>query len=409
MNERAARRAFRMKVLVINDFGRKGGAEEVYRTSVDVLRAQPGVEVATFDEHAFDSGSGGTSRAWNAAAARALAAVIEREAPQRILVHNYHNLLSPSIVPVLARYKRRSGCRVFLTCHDYHLVFYNPNLLTYPGGRPTPLPLATLARGARFFERSSPRGALHDAIKKLHWHAVDALVNPADVFDLLLCPSPYMRDALAQRGLTRTALLHNPVSTALTPQEPKCVEREKLDLAFVGRIDPEKGLDEFLALARDTHFDQIASVTVYGDGSQRPALEQKYADLIAAKQLRFAGRLDHAQLFVALREHDALLLPSVWAENAPLVIVEAAMIGLPVLVHDVGSLSSFGNEIGNKFRYTGNAASLAAALGALRAHLREPQRRYDWSHYTRQHYAERLAALLQLSADKAQELAPQCD
>ncbi|AOJ11277.1 glycosyltransferase family 4 protein [Burkholderia mayonis] len=398
-----------MKVLVINDFARKGGAEEVYRTSVDVLRAQPGVDVATFDESAFGGASNGAARAWNAPAARALAAALEREAPQRVLVHNYHNLLSPSVVPVIARYKRRAGCRVYLTCHDYHLVFYNPNLLTYPGGRATPLPLDALARGTRLFERASPRGALHDAIKKLHWHAIDTLVQPAGVFDLLLCPSPYMRDALAQRGITRTALLHNPVSTALTPREPKCVNREKLDLAFVGRIDPEKGLDEFLDRARASRFDRIASVTVYGDGGQRAALERKYADLIAAGQLRFVGRLDHAQLFVALREHDALVLPSVWAENAPLVIVEAAMIGLPVLVHDVGSLSSFGDEIGNKIRYTRNATSLAHALDALRAHLRDPPRRYDWSFYTRRHYAERLTALLQLSADEIRELAPQCD
>lgn len=148
-----------MKVLVINDFARKGGAEEVYRTSVDVLRAQPGVEVATFDERAFALTQGGAARAWNAPAARALAAVLEREAPQRVLVHNYHNLLSPSIVPVIARYKRRTGCRAYLTCHDYHLVFYNPNLLTYPRGRATPLPLDALARGTRLFERSSPRGA----------------------------------------------------------------------------------------------------------------------------------------------------------------------------------------------------------------------------------------------------------
>ncbi|MCS6474458.1 glycosyl transferase, partial [Burkholderia thailandensis] len=176
-----------MKVLVINDFARKGGAEEVYRTSVDVLRAQPGVEVATFDERAFALTQGGAARAWNAPAARALAAVLEREAPQRVLVHNYHNLLSPSVVPVIARYKRRTGCRAYLTCHDYHLVFYNPNLLTYPRGRATPLPLDALARGPRLFERSSPRGALHDAIKKLHGHAIDALVQPADAFDPLLC------------------------------------------------------------------------------------------------------------------------------------------------------------------------------------------------------------------------------
>jgi glycosyltransferase involved in cell wall biosynthesis len=390
-----------MKILVINDYARKGGAEEVYRTSVEVLRAQPGVDVLTFDERTPGVAADGAARAWNTGAARALAALLAREQPARVLVHNYHNLLSPAILPVLARHRRRSGCLALLTCHDYHLVFYNPNLLTYPGGRPTPLPLDALRRGARLFMRASPRGALHDAAKKLHWHAVDALLHPARGFDLLLCPSPYMRDALAQRGLTRTLLLENPVSTALTAVAPVTRQRERFDLAFVGRLDREKGLDEFLALAEQTGFARIAGVTVYGDGDERAALERRYAAHIAAGRLRFAGRLDHAALFIALRAHDALVLPSIWAENAPLVIVEAALSGLPVLAHDVGSLSSFGDEIGNKIRYTHTPAGLARAFDALGAHLADPRRRYDWSRYTLPHYAARLGAALQLSAADA--------
>jgi len=388
-----------MKVLVINDFIRKGGAEEVYRMSLDVLRQWPGVEVESFDASTHASAGGMVPRAWNRSAARGLAQTIERFRPDRILVHNYHSLLSPAILPVLARYKRRLGYRTFLTCHDYHMVFYNPNLLIYPQGRATPLPLQALTGRQRLFARASPRGAVHDALKKLHWHAVKLLLKPAEVFDLFLCPSPYMREALAQCGLSRSMLLPNPVNSNVAPRLPKCIERSQLNLAFAGRIDPEKGLDEFLQLARVTHFHRIASITVYGDGAQRDLLQRKYADLIGAGRLRFAGRLDHAQLFEALGTHDALVLPSIWAENAPLVIVEAAMIGIPVLVHDIGSLSSFGDEIGNKIKYAQTPESLLAALETLHAHLSDTQRRYDCSLYTRNHYAEQLSAALQLGRE----------
>lgn len=389
----------RMTVLVINDFVRKGGAEEVYRTSVDVLRALPGVDAEQFDERSLPAAGGIVRRAWNPAAARALAATIERIEPQRVLVHNYHSLLSASILPVLQRYKRRLGYRTFLTCHDYHMVFYNPNMLTYPQrGVVKPLPLDALGNGRRLLTCASPRGTLHDAVKKLHWHVVDMLLNPAAVFDQFLCPSPYMREALNRRGITRSAILPNPVNTGITPRQPCTVDKDRFDLAFVGRVEPEKGLDAFLELAERMRWHRLSSVTVYGDGSQRGTLQSKYASLVEAKRLRFAGRLDHAQLFGALREHDALLLPSIWAENAPLVIVEAAMIGLPVVVHDLGSLSSFGDEIGNKIKYQLTPASLIAALDGLRAHLRDARRSYDWSNYTREHYASRLSALLDLPA-----------
>lgn len=388
-----------MRVLVINDFMRKGGAEEVYRTSVDVLRELPGVDAEDFDERSVPPAHGMARRAWNPAAARALAATIERVQPQRVLVHNYHSLLSPSILPVIQRYKRKLGYRTFLTCHDYHLVFYNPNLLIYPQpGVSKPLPLEALSDSRRLLTCASARGMLHDAVKKLHWHVVDTLLNPSAVFDQFLCPSPYMRDALARRGITRSAILPNPVNTRIAQVPPRTVDKDRFDLAFVGRIEPEKGLDPFLELADHTQWHRLSSVTVYGDGSQRDALHAKYKALVDNGQLRFAGRLDHAQLFEALRAHDALLLPSIWAENAPLVIVEAAMMGLPVLVHDLGSLASFGDEIGNKIKYQRTPASLVAALDALGMHLRDTRRRYDWSQYTREHYATRLSALLDLHA-----------
>ena len=78
-----------VRVLVISDFVRKGGAEEVYRVSVDVLRARNDVVVETFDEHTLpDSEGGRRARAWSPAAARALVTLLDRFRPQRILVHN---------------------------------------------------------------------------------------------------------------------------------------------------------------------------------------------------------------------------------------------------------------------------------------------------------------------------------
>lgn len=176
-----------MRVLVINDFVRKGGAEEVYRVSVDVLRACQGVVVETFDERALpDVENSGRARAWSRSTARALLTLLERFRPQRILMHNYHNLLSSAILPVLARYKRRSRCGLFMTAHDYHLLFYNPSLLVYPRGRAQPLSIDQLHRIRRVVLTASPRGFLHDVAKKVHWHAVNALFDPLGLFDEIL-------------------------------------------------------------------------------------------------------------------------------------------------------------------------------------------------------------------------------
>jgi glycosyltransferase involved in cell wall biosynthesis len=384
-----------MRVLVINDFVRRGGAEEVYRVSVDVLRARDDVVVETFDEHALpDVEDTRRARAWSPAAARALVTLLERFRPQRILVHNYHNLLSSAILPVLTRYKRRSGCGVYMTAHDYHLLFYNPSLMVYSRGRARPLSLDELRRARRFAFTASPRGLLHDIAKKLHWHAVNALFDPIGLFDEILCPSPFMRDLIARSGRTPATLVPNPIDASLVPRAPKPLRGERLDLAFVGRVEPDKGLAPFLARMAEPSGDAIASLTVYGDGSERSSLETRYATLVESGRLRFAGRLDHDTLFAALPMHDALVLPSIWVENAPLVIVEAAMLGLPALVHDIGSLSTFGDEIGNKIRYRNTSEDFARALAELRAHLDRENRRYDWSRYSVDCYASSLVAVL---------------
>ncbi|VWD21747.1 group 1 glycosyl transferase [Burkholderia contaminans] len=389
-----------MHVLVINDFVRKGGAEEVYRVSVDVLRACHGVVVETFDERALpDVEGGGRAQAWSPAAARALLTLLDRFRPQRILVHNYHNRLSSAILPVLARYKRHSGCGLFMTAHDYHLLFYNPSLLVYSRGRAQPLPIDQLHRGRRIALAASPRGFLHDVAKKLHWHAVNALFDPLGLFDEILCPSPFMRDLIAQSGRTRATLVPNPIDSTLVPRLPKPARGDRLDLAFVGRVDADKGLGRFLALMSESAGDATASLTVYGDGSERTDLEKRYATLVESGRLRFAGRLDHATLFAALPQHDALVLPSIWVENAPLVIVEAAMLGLPALVHDIGSLSTFGDEIGNKILYRNTSEGFARALAELRAHLDSESRHYDWSRYSVECYASSLCAVLGIGGD----------
>ncbi|WP_176045706.1 glycosyltransferase [Burkholderia sp. BCC1644] len=389
-----------MRVLVINDFARKGGAEEVYRVSVDVLRAQDGVVVETFDERALnDVEGGGRARAWSPAAARALVALLDRFRPQRILVHNYHNRLSSAILPVLARYKRHSGCGLFMTAHDYHLLFYNPSLLVYPRGRAQPVSIDQLYRSRRVALRASPRGMLHDVAKKLHWHAVNTLFDPLGLFDEILCPSPFMRDLMARSGRATATLLPNPIDSTLVPSPPKPVRGDRLDLAFVGRVDADKGLGRFLALMSEPAGDAIASLTVYGDGAERADLAKHYATLVESGRLRFAGRLDHAALFAALPTHDALVLPSIWVENAPLVIVEAAMLGLPALVHDIGSLSTFGDEIGNKILYRSTSEGFAHALTELRAHLDSENRHYDWSRYSVECYASSLCAVLGIGTD----------
>jgi len=115
---------------------------------------------------------------------------------------------------------------------------------------------------------------------------------------------------------------------------------ERLDVLSVGRLDAEKNpllLADILAgLCRE---DQRWHLTVCGEGSQRPALEQRLDEL---------GVADHAELrgYVALddglremyRQSHALLHVS-WTEGLPQVLFEAFAAALPVVATDVGGIA----------------------------------------------------------------------
>jgi hypothetical protein len=112
----------RCRLLVIKDFTEKGGADEVYRQSAELLRATRDVDVECFDQGTTSANETTRAPSWNFAAASALATVMTDFRPHRVLVHNYHNFLSASVLGVVARYKREPGYTTFLTSHDFHLV-----------------------------------------------------------------------------------------------------------------------------------------------------------------------------------------------------------------------------------------------------------------------------------------------
>ncbi|MBB5416293.1 glycosyltransferase involved in cell wall biosynthesis [Paraburkholderia atlantica] len=393
----------RCRVLVINDYAHMGGAEVVYQQSAELLGTLRGVEVERFDDSQFSGRSTMLTRSWNTTAARALEKTLHRFRPHRLMVHNYHNVLSPSILSVIARNQRQFGYRAYHTCHDYHLVYYNPSLQYFDKDkRPIILPLDVLRTRAVLTLRPTPKGLVHDLMTKAWWHAVRAAYQPARVFDRILCPSLFMQQALHRVGIENTVIVHNPSAVPSAMPIVTVRNKERFNIAFVGRISPEKGLLQFLTLCEAAGFERINSIGVYGDGPDRAAIEQRYASLIAQRKLILFGTMPQQQLFPAMREFaDAVVVPSVGAENAPLVVVEAAMLGLPVLIRDGGSMAVTAESVGNKIKFKFDPGSLKQALAELAVHLADEHRKYDVGEYLPEHYAQRLAEIMHIGESSA--------
>ena len=108
-------------------------------------------------------------------------------------------------------------------------------------------------------------------------------------------------------------------------------------VAYVGRLVPEKGLNElfdaFTQLSRD---DARLSLVLVGDGPMRAALEQRAAALPPGR-VSMPGALDADDVARWMAAADVVTLPS-YSEGHPNVLVEALACGRPVVATPVGGI-----------------------------------------------------------------------
>lgn len=107
----------------------------------------------------------------------------------------------------------------------------------------------------------------------------------------------------------------------------------------LGRLVREKGFDLMLAafagvLARQP----AARLIVAGDGPEREALEVQAQRLGLGRAVRFAGWVDDRQRSDLLEQAAVVVIPSRWPEPFPLVALEAAWMGRPVVAARAGGL-----------------------------------------------------------------------
>lgn len=145
-------------------------------------------------------------------------------------------------------------------------------------------------------------------------------------------------------------------------------EDEPFRLGFIGTLIPSKGahlIGEALARLPDgtarAHL-WGALVPYHGDESYARTLERAFQGTDHERH----GPLPHGRIAEALSQIDALVVPSLWRENSPLVIHEAMQAGVPVIAADAGGMPELvrHGETGLLFR-TGDAVDLARQIKLL--------------------------------------------
>lgn len=105
---------------------------------------------------------------------------------------------------------------------------------------------------------------------------------------------------------------------------------------FVGRLEKVKGVDVLIKAARILSEDKVKfKINILGDGTMRHTLEKLVRRSGLDDYINFSGQSDKETVFSYMKSSDFLVVPS-RSESLPLVIIEAAKVGLPIVATNVG-------------------------------------------------------------------------
>jgi glycosyltransferase involved in cell wall biosynthesis len=265
--------------------------------------------------------------AWNSAAGRQFHAIMNDARPDIVHTHVIDGL-SASIW----RRARAAGLPVAHTAHDYHLLCPRAFLLT---------------RDWRICTNPTVVCRTYRA-----WHT-----KTTEYIDLFISPSQFLLEQHRQAGLavSDTAIVRNGVP--LPAVESRRRRSRPLTLLLMCRLTQEKGvgvvLDAMSRLPRSLDL----QVTIAGRGSLESTV-RSFAE--TDRRVNFAGFVTGEAKEALLAGADYLLIPSLWYENAPIAVIEAAAYGLGLIGSRIGGIPELVKEDSTGFLFEpGDAAGLA--------------------------------------------------
>ncbi len=252
--------------------------------------------------------------------------------PDVVHFHHYINF-GPEVFLHLKRVVPQ--CRIVLTLHEYLAICNHFGQMVTTGHRS----LCYQDSPARC-QKCFPEQARADFfLRKRYIQRFFALV------DEFIAPSQFLAERYIAWGVpaAKMHVLENlmPPSVASVAPPP---EDGPLRIGFFGQISGLKGINVLFDAAEELEAQEVTGISleIFGDyRSQPPQFQTEFLDRMAkaGRNVRFHGPYDRQQVNRLMQSVHAVLVPSVWWENSPVVIQEALRNRRPVICSDIGGMA----------------------------------------------------------------------
>jgi glycosyltransferase involved in cell wall biosynthesis len=286
-------------------------------------------------------------------ARRKIEQLIRETRPDVAHLHNIYHQLSPSIIHSLVKYK----IPIVMTLHDYRIMC--PAQLMLVNGQ-----VCEKCMGGRFHHAVTGRcvdGSLANSVVcgiESYLHYFLGTYKHVDIF---VSPSQFLKDKMVKFGFPERQIVvqHNAAESSRfnTSAEGKHV-------LYMGKIVNFKGV---MTLAKAAAHLPDVTFAFVGDGDGYDELEN-FVKNNNLKNVQLLGFKWGEELRKILEESLAVVVPSEWYENCPMVVLEAFACAKPVVGSRIGGIPELIKDGVDGYLFEpGNAEDLAAKLRTLLA------------------------------------------
>ncbi len=183
--------------------------------------------------------------------------------------------------------------------------------------------------------------------------------------DQLFLPTKIMQRMLVTNGLKeeKTRLLPFGINIDDEISNPPHQSGQKLVLGYVGTISEHKGVHVLIKAVHRLANKDI-EVRIYGKSDDFPGYTAELRSIFEGdERIKFCGTFPNHEIGMIMSSLDALVVPSIWYENTPLVVYSAQAAGCPVIASDMPGIAEVIHDGVNGFLFEpGNVSALVLVL-----------------------------------------------
>lgn len=338
-----------MRVLHINNYDKKGGAERVFDISrknnytINYCGYVKISDTTEFPDISFTSWEknniffGIINYIFSFRNYKLLLNYLSDNKVDIIHIHGFFSSLSPSILLAIKKTKFSKKIKIIQTLHDFHLICPNSSLYNFIKDEICERCINKNIKINIFTVNCDRRGFGFSVIKGIRSILSNNILKHRNIIDKFICPSEFMKRKLIVDGIEeqKISVIRNSVNIY-----NKELPTKKNIICYFGRFSKEKNL-EFLIEVFSYWKNKTPndfSLLLIGEGEEEVKLRKVANESAYSSSIVFKSFLPFAQLIKIIGEAKYSSMSSKCYENSPMLVIESISLNIIPIVPQLGGM-----------------------------------------------------------------------